>query len=337
MQDGPRVWVSSRTYRKRKSYHVRWLDVSGRWRSKAVEGDRKCADREAARLENELVQGTHRDVRRVSWDEFATDHVAKIPGKLNAKDAKKTLELFADACKPYGPHAVTFGMVERFVQHLRKAGNSTATVNKRLRYLRAAFNKAIKRGRIARNPMDGWEWQREEEKIPRALTESEKTALLAACPTDQWKAFVYVALVTGCRRGELLSLEWSRVDLEGAQAVITGTKAHRDRVQPLNADAVSMLRKLQPQTLKDAGPFRSMNENNLPHVFKGIVTKAGIGSCTVHDLRRTFCTDLARLGVNQLVVQRLAGHATSATTARYYQWVDDSMKRDAIEKLACTG
>ena len=332
MQDGPRVWVSSRTYRKRKSYHVRWLDVSGRWRSKAVEGDRKCADREAARLENELIQGTHRDVRRVSWAEFATDHVEKIPGKVNGEEAERTLRMFAEACSPYGPHTVTFAMVERFVQHLRKAGNSTATVNKRLRYLRAAFNKAIKRGRITRNPMDGWEWQREEDKIPRALTDSEKTALLKACPTDQWKAFAY-----GCRRGELLSLEWGRIDLNSAQAVITGTKAHRDRVQPLNADAVSMLRKLQPQTLRDGGPFRSFNGHNMPDVFKRIVKKAGVEPCTIHDLRRTFCTDLARLGVNQLVVQRLAGHAASSTTARYYQRVDDSMKRDAIEKLACTG
>ena len=337
MQDGPRVWVSSRSCRKGKSYHLRWLDASGKWRSRSAGTDRKYADRKAANLEDELVKGTHRDVRRVSWREFATEHVAMIPGSLNAKDAERTLELFFEACEPYGPHAVNFAMVERFVRFLRKAGNSTATVNKRLRYLRAAFNKAIKRGYVARSPMDGWEWQREEEKIPRALTDSEKTALSAACPTDQWKAFVYVALTTGCRRGELLSLDWSRIDFDNAQAVITSTKARRDRVQPLSGEAVSMLRKLQPKTLRDGGPFRSMCESNLPHAFKAIVKKAEIDPCTVHDLRRTFCTDLARLGVNQLIVQRLAGHATSATTAKFYQRVDDSMKRDAIEKLACTG
>ncbi len=54
----------------------------------------------------------------------------------------------------------------------------------------------------------------------------------------------------------------------------------------------------------------------------------------VHDLRRTFCTDLAKLGVNQLVVQQLAGHANSKTTEVFYQRVDDDTKRDAVERLA---
>ncbi|MCH7591309.1 MAG: site-specific integrase [Planctomycetes bacterium] len=56
--------------------------------------------------------------------------------------------------------------------------------------------------------------------------------------------------------------------------------------------------------------------------------------CTIHDLRRTFCTDLARLGVNQAIVQGLAGHASAATTATYYQNINDDMRRDAVAKLA---
>ncbi len=88
-----------------------------------------------------------------------------------------------------------------------------------------------------------------------------------------------------------------------------------------------------PMTLKDGGPFKSFSKSVLCKQFKDAVKAAAIKRCTIHDLRRTFCTDLARLGVNQLVVQRLAGHATASTTARYYQWVDDDMKRDAIAKL----
>ncbi len=86
-------------------------------------------------------------------------------------------------------------------------------------------------------------------------------------------------------------------------------------------------------TLKDGGPFRAWNYYNTPKRFRDIVKAAGITKCTIHDLRRTFCTDLCRLGVNQLVVQKLAGHASAMTTAKYYQHVDDGMKRDAVSRL----
>lgn len=68
--------------------------------------------------------------------------------------------------------------------------------------------------------------------------------------------------------------------------------------------------------------------------FRKLVEAAGIERCTVHDLRRTFCCDLARLGTNQLVVRRLAGHVDYSTTAKYYQRVDMEMKRDAVSKLS---
>ena len=78
----------------------------------------------------------------------------------------------------------------------------------------------------------------------------------------------------------------------------------------------------------------SGNIQNRARHCRRIVEAAGINRCTVHDLRRTFCSDLAAAGVNQVVVQRLAGHASMATTAQYYQAVGDQTKRAAIRKLA---
>ena len=126
------------------------------------------------------------------------------------------------------------------------------------------------------------------------------------------------------------------MDLANARIVVSGTKAHKDRVQPLTADAAASLRPLQAKTLKDRGPFRGMCPGSVNGQFNAIVRDAGIASCTIHDLRRTFCTDLARLDINHLIVQRLAGHASAVTTARYYQAVHDAMKREAVVRLART-
>ena len=330
-----KVWIRKRSLAKgRTSYHLRWVcPTQHKWLSRHVGGDRKRAERERAKLEAELDVGSYRAEKCIDWPTFVAGHVDMIEGKVNAAEAKRTLTEFGKVCQPGKPKDVAFAMVERYYLHLRTKGNALPTRNKRLRYLRAAFNKAIKRGYMATNPMVGWQWEREEQKIPRCLTDAEKTLLLDACPSDQWRAFMFVALTTGCRRGELLGLTWDRVDFDNAQIVVTATKAHKDRVQPMNDESTVMLRELQATTLKDGGPFVAFQHLNVPQRFTAIVVTAGIDHCTFHDLRRTFCTDLARLGVNQLVVQRLAGHASSTTTAKFYQHIDDDMKRDAINKL----
>ena len=336
MTDEPKVWISSRKLKSgKRSYHLRWIDpVTRKWRNKAVGTDRKRAEREAAMLDDKLRQGTFADTRHVHWSEFTTEYVSGIRGAVNRAETERTLRMFAGCVNPLGPHRVTYAGLKAFVASLYAKGNSTSTVNKRVRYIRVAFNHAVKCCYLGRSPMAGWKWEREEQKIPRVLTPDEKAKLLDACPTEQCRTFVIVALTTGCRRNELLYLTWDRVDFENAQLVIISTKAKQDRLQPLNTEASAKLRRLQASTLKDGGPFVGLGApSTVSERFRDIVNAANIERCTVHTLRRTFCTDLARLGVNQLVCQKLAGHASSATTAKFYQHIDDGTKRDAVAKL----
>ena len=73
------------------------------------------------------------------------------------------------------------------------------------------------------------------------------------------------------------------------------TKAKRDSVNPLAVEAAAMLLELQASTLKGGGCFATIRP--------------------------------------RMVAQRLASHSTAATTTRYYQQVNDSMKREAVERL----
>jgi integrase len=342
MSDEIRVWVrrrklSSRGKEDRFTYHARWIcPIEKCWKSRKLGTDQKRAEVEALKLEEEILLGSYRAVKRVSWSDFVAEHMASLDCAESTKaDVKWTLDEFGKVCGPPGPQAVTFRMVEAFVASLKKRGNKLATRHKRLRYLQGVFNKAVKRDYLARNPMDKWEWAREEDKIPRVLTDVEKLLLLEACPSTQWHTLVGVALVSGCRVSELVNLEWRNVDFDNSSLIITGTKAKRDRVQPIPDSHTAVLRELQASTIADGGPFKSLGtRKNVADGFRRIVEAAGIEYCTFHDLRRTFCTDLARLGVNQLIVQKLAGHADASTTAKYYQHVDDPMKRDAVAKLS---
>ena len=243
--------------------------------------------------------------------------------------------MFGDACGHPRPCRITFSTIERFVACLREKGNEPTTRNKRVRYLKAAFTMAVERGYMPKNPIGKrWRWAPEEKKMPRTLDVEERAKLLATCPTEQWRTFVVVALCSGCRSGELIGLTWDKVNLGKAVLTISDTKAHKDRLQPITPDAVDRLRRLQASTLKDGGPFRSFRSpDKAAKMVRGIVESAGIARCTIHDLRKTYCTDLLERGVNQAVVQALADHSSSATTSRYYQAVVDRTKREAVQKL----
>ena len=341
MPEEAQVWISSRKCKKGKSYHLRWLDPStGRMKSRKAGTDRKRADREAALLERELEEGTFRLVRKAGWSQFVEDHVAKIPGRRNAVEAARTLKEFGKVCKVTGPRFVTFSTIERYVAHLRreddqKRANSVATINKKLRYLRAAFNMAVKRGYAKANPMDGWRWDREDEKAIRIVSDVEEIAILNAAEAAygfRWWAFIHVALNTGARRGELLSLSWDYVNIEDALVTFTATKGKKDRVVPLDSDTVQVLRRLQAQTLQEDGPFIGMG-TMVERRWQRIVNDAGVKHCTLHDLRRTFVTRLIRAGVALPTVQMLVGHSTIQTTLRHYNLVSENDKREGIEKL----
>lgn len=327
------VAISSKKRGGKTRYYIRWVDPqTGREVWRAAGTTLSAAKSKARRRQADLAVGLSDDLKSVTWADFVAEHVALLPGRENSYAAQLILQDFGRVCKPATPDSVSYAMVEGYVKTLREKSCSVATINKKLRYLRAALNKAIKRGYCRTNPVAGWEWERENRKTIRVLSTSEQSRLLEACPTDQWRTFVALALKTGCRKGELLALTWDRVNFEQATILLTHTKGKSDRVLPLVPSLVVMLRKLQAETIRFGQPF-PWAPRTTSIEFKKIVRRSGIQPCTIHDLRRTFCTDLARAGVNQLVIQRLAGHADAATTAKYYQVVQDDTLRGAILRL----
>ena len=226
---------------------------------------------------------------------------------------------------------------------MKAKGNSPATINKRLRYIRAALNAGIKRGYLSKSPFDTSLFLPVEEPIPRIITADEEQRLLKAAEEaygSQMKTFVVVALATGGRRGELLSLTWDRIILDGTEphVVFTMTKSHRDRLVPLHATAVSVLRRLQAATLRDGGPFRGITPDQILKRWRHICDIAEVDGATIHDMRRTFVTRLSRAGVPLAAAQKLAGHTVLTTTMKYYTGTSEADLRDAIRKLeAATG
>lgn len=339
--DETKVWIRSRRLRNGKSsHHLRWIDPTTRkWRNRRIGTDRKIAEREALRLEDQLANGEYRDMKRIAWADFVKDHVEKIEGARDATEAKRTLEEFGEMMNPASPKRVTYTMIESYVSKLRKENeNAPATINKKLRYLRAALNRAVRRGFAARSPVDSGLFQAEEQNFVRVASDEEETALLDKAETMfglQMRTFIYTALRTGGRREELLRLTWERIVLDGDEPRLdfVNTKSHRSRTVPLNEDVVDVLRRLKVQTQQAGGPFVGMGET-LSRRWGRLRKKAGAKDITIHDLRRTFVTRLIRAGVPLPTVQRLAGHASIQTTLKHYNQVNIGDLQAGMGKLS---
>jgi site-specific recombinase XerD len=140
------------------------------------------------------------------------------------------------------------------------------------------------------------------------------------------------------RRQELLSLEWSRVNLLHRTILIKETKNSNPKTLPLNKIALDVLSKRSKvKSIKNDYVFFNSNGKKInPHVlrvsFYSVLEKAGIENLWLHDLCRTFPTRLVQAGVDLYKISKLLGHKDMKMTQRYAHHCPDSL-REGVEIL----
>ena len=344
-----KVWIRKRQCKPRRgravtSYHLRWICPQERcWKSRRVGTDSKRAIAMAAKLEDELADGTYVNIKRITWAAFVADHATKLRarGERNAIESECALVEFGDLMKPATPMDVTYTMAERYIAKLKakKRPNQPSTVNKKRTYIKGAMTKAIRRGYVAKNPIVRDLWEPVETKLVREITSTEEAAILKSADDLyglRWRSLVFVAVNVGARRGELVKLSWDVVDLDGAMIRFEKTKTHKARAVPVNPDVVAVLRTLKAQTMTVGGPFVGMGGSLTPQ-WTRITKAAGVRGVVFHDLRRTHITRLLRRGVPVNQVMDLVGHTNPTTTLKYYAAVSRDDLRGAVAKLTQAG
>src|SRR5262249_34090602 len=95
--------------------------------------------------------------------------------------------------------------------------------------IQSAFKLAVKRRKIAFNPMDGVTTPSKGRKVrePHAMTWEELTRFLEKAETTRFGVFFVLAFHTGCRPGELLALKWGDLDTSARTLKIQRTIAWR--------------------------------------------------------------------------------------------------------------
>lgn len=333
MDGNERVWIRARKCKAKTSYHLRWI-AGGHWHSKAVGTDRKRAEREAAVLEQELGMGTYTELHRVSWNTFVREVVSVLNGN-HAANVGVTLKRFGEMFGLSSPSKATHTMIRAFVMEMRERGLAIATENRVLRELRLAFNAGIRIGYMAKNPIDGWVWRKAPKPELRILSVEDEGKLLDAAD-DLYGAtmvtFIRFLIDTWARLSEAVNLEWDRDVVLGDCVRFRCTKSSEDRFVPIDdADLWLALRRLK--MMGEAGPFKSFKDARVLHKkWKRIIEHASIKHVTRHDLRRTGISRALQAGMPAVNVQKLAGHASFTTTAKFYVEVSQQDLRDAKRK-----
>ncbi|MGY0203179.1 site-specific integrase [Acinetobacter soli] len=234
---------------------------------------------------------------------------------------------------------VTRQSIRDYVHFRRVFQIDNATINRELHSARAAINFYLKDHDIdMKNPFSNFKLQENDPRI-RFLTHQEAYILIKACSDNYYlHLFVRLALLTGCRTGELLKLTWDRVKFDTRYILLTKdhTKTKRRRFVALCDDAIKILHEHYQNRESDEYVFYNKRYNthikSLKKGFRYAREKAGIEDFVCHDLRHTFASWLVQSGVALYTVRDLLGHSCITTTERYAHLQNDHL-RNALKSL----
>lgn len=199
-------------------------------------------------------------------------------------------------------------------------GVKPGTVNRELRMLRAMMNKAesewgirvakISWGKVSCNEPAG---------RTRWLRDHEFKKLFAELPEHLRPPFI-VSLMTGLRRRDVISLDWSQVDLS-SKTIHCMVKNRQGEKKPhivaISKPVEDVLMEIGPQThgrvfLYQGKPFEWFDQ-----AWRKARERAGMSDLRWHDLRHTCASWMVQSGVAIEVVKEALGHADIKTTMRY--------------------
>jgi integrase len=331
---------------KRKHSRFWWVDftdASGqRVRRSTGTTDRKEAEALEAkwRLESYRVQQWHEQPSR-TFEELMVAYLnATQREKRSAERDRRVVAVlrghFAGMCL----NTMRAKDVRGYTAWRREQGIKPATIYRELSVLSAAINYAIREWEWEiPNPVTGRKPKQGESRI-RWISRSQAEALIRAAESLPRASvyladFIRLALHTGCRRGELLGLEWSRVDLKEGLVYLEGahTKSGKRRSVPLNQVArLALLNRARFRAKWCPGSpwvFCTHKGKRICSVRKGFLdacAKVGITDFRIHDMRHTCAAWLVSGGVPLPEVRDLLGHTTVTMTEKYAHLAPDNVR-----------
>lgn len=255
----------------------------------------------------------------------ATKRLENLSEKTIAQYIRAVTSFFQMINKHYAE--ITPIDIKFYLSHYAATGVSNVTVNNEKRYLSAFFSWLASEDYIPKNPAAAVKTIKCEEIQKANLTDDEVENIRDACKSKRDLAIVDFLISTGVRVSELVRLNRTDVDFTTGQVLIYAPKTKTYRIGYLTPRAKKhLLDYLYSRTDNSPALFLGSGPRN-PRICTARVqlilqTAARTGGVdkhvTVHSFRRYMASLMFRRGCDLVYVSKLLGHASTATTEKYY-------------------
>jgi len=285
--------------------------------------------------------GLDKKSENIKFEDFAKefiDNYAKV-NKRSWKRDQTSLNNLIPFFKGYYLSKITPAMIEKYkakrkADTNRKGENiAETTINRELTCLKTLYNKANEWNKANHNPTSNIK-NFKENNTTQIILNSREVKRLIDSAVDHLKPIIVIAVNTGMRRGEILSLKWKNINFIKGYIEIEDSKSGESRKVPMNSIVFETLKRMDKKhRYVFYNPKTKKNIVEIKRSFNTARKKAGLKKVRFHDLRHTAATRMCELGVPLKVVSKILGHSTIKMTERYANPTPDSMK-EAVESLA---
>ncbi len=200
---------------------------------------------------------------------------------------------------------------------LREVSNNTVRLE--LAFISVVFEQCAKEWSYkVSNPVKQIRTPKPGKPRQRRLRPGEEEVLLAACSAScatYLHSLVVMAIETGMRFGELVSITWDNVDLSARTVHLPDTKNGHPRTVPLSTRALEAIRAV-PSGYE--GRVFTGKPGSIRAAFGAGLKRSGVGSdLRFHDLRHEAVTRLFEKGLNPIEVGMISGHRSMSMLQRY--------------------
>lgn len=322
-------------YKRGNIYWIRYAGLDGRLMYESSGSDKfRDAETLLIKRRQSIKEGKQPEIRKIEnhlFSELVTEYTKWIKRQrsFGQKECniKQLKEVFGNVpLRRFNTMILEQYQTERLQKGNKRGklvtGNKPATVNRHIALIKHMFTKAVDWNMVEEDVLKRVRKVKlleENNRRLRYLSKEEIQALVENC-ASHIAPIVVMAVNTGMRKGEILSLKWENVDLKHGFILLSRTKNGERREIPINQKLRDTLATVQrrldvPYVFYDH--LTGLPYSDIKNAFTGACRRAGIKDFRFHDLRHTFASHLVMAGVDLTTVSRLLGHRDMTMTLRY--------------------
>lgn len=336
-------WGHGNVYLRGKTWWVYYSDHGRMIRESSHSKDKDDASKLLKRRLAAVARGEDVSTADVRVDELLDDLVQDY--EINGKSLAWAKIVVAHLRPHFGRYrAARIGtaQVNSYILKRRGQGIANGTINRELALLRSSFYMAMRcePAKVARVPFIAK--LKEAEARKGFFEKRDFDAIAVHLPIDIRDVATF-ARETGCRRSEILAIQWPQVDFASRTVRLESgeTKNNEARTLPMTTAIYELLwkRKRERDGKWATSPWVFSREGQPIRSFKAAweaaCAKSKVGGRAArlfHDLRRTGVRNMIRAGVPEKIAMLISGHKTRSVFDRY-NIIDESDLREAALKL----